>query len=66
MNTVIDQRWRDDQRLRLTKANFNMGKTPNFYNTNNKLAFYPMRGNAASVDERTKVVDANRKTNFIA
>lgn len=57
---------RDDQRSKLVKANWSIGKSPNFYDTNNKLAFYPMRGQAASVDMRAKATDANRRTNFIS
>lgn len=49
---VIPQSMRDEQRLKLSRANFTIGASPNFYDTNNKLAFYPMRGAAHSQDQR--------------
>lgn len=63
---MITKSVRNKQRDKLTKASFMMGKAPNFYDTNNKLTFYPMRGDAISQDTRMKAVDANRRTNFIS
>ena len=63
---VIKQEVRDAQRSKLTRANFSVGNSPNFYNTNNKLAFVPMRGQVPSLDMRKKAVEANRRTNFIS
>lgn len=54
------------QRDKLTKANFSMGKQSPYYDTTTKSAFYPMRGQAHSQDQRKKAVDSNRRTNFIS
>ena len=63
---VLDKKMRDEQRNKLTKANFIMGKSPQYYGTTQKGAFYPMRGQAHSQDQRKKAMDNNRRTNFIS
>lgn len=62
----IDQSVRDAQRRKLTQANFNLGASPAVFNTTNKNAYYPMRGQAYSQDQRKVAVDNNRRTNFIS
>ena len=37
----IDRAFKEEQRRKLTKANFLMGKSPQTYGTSNKAAFYP-------------------------
>ena len=43
-----------------------MGKSPQFYGTSAKSAFYPMRAQTYSKDQRRAAMDQNRKTNFIS
>jgi len=61
----IDKNVQLAQKTKLTKANFIVGKSPHFYGTTNKSAFYPMRTQAYSQDQRKVAVDNNRRTNFI-
>ena len=37
----IDKAFKEKQKLKLTKANFLIGKSPQTYGTTNKSAFYP-------------------------
>ena len=62
----IDKNVQLAQKNKLTRANFIVGKSPQFYATTNKTNFYPMRTQAYSQDQRKADVDNNRRTNFIA
>ena len=61
----IDPNVQRAQKNKLTRANFIVGKSPQFYATTNKTAFYQMRSQAYSQDQRKVAVDNNRRTNFI-
>ena len=61
----IDKNVQLAQKNKLTRANFIVGKSPQFYGTTQKSAFYPMRTQAYSQDQRKVAVDNNRRTNFI-
>ena len=63
---TLDKSMRDEQRRKLTRANFIMGKSPQYYGTTAKQAFIPMRGQAHSQEQRKKAMDNNRRTNFIS